>query len=193
MLVLLWIASIALLLAPIVIMLSIVTKDKKGRYINRKRTDKIETYEMWVVVCIILSSIWVIYFIVNCYNYGFDQYNMPQGLYWMPGMVIWFLLAIILFIYPLFYLRKTRLEGKELNMWEHLNSRKEVLFPWEYNPVATNLATVYLICSMIAIAIGLYFFSLYYDLDDLRIVVLVVGFLVIGGYVGYLLLRPARK
>lgn len=187
---LLWLimTSIVFLVVPIVLMLVWVSNDERGAVILEPRAKNLNTLVVLVIICYAIAAGIIVYNIIQYTEEGYD------GFVKLPALIIWILLALISIIYPVSVFKNARMEGKKLNMWEHLSTRKEIIFPWEYNPVAINVAAVYFICSLIILVITLYFILFYTQifLNPVLDWVVTVGVLLIGGFICYLMLKPDK-
>lgn len=181
-----WWISVILLVAPVIFVETWLSTDERGSYIQRKRVVKISWLYFWIILFYFLSLANMIHLQVTYYRvYGYDEtwFN-----WW--ALIAWMLGAAVLMFYPAMKLKNTRLEGRELDMWEHLSVRREVLFPWEYNPVASGLAILFFLCSLLLVCTGVFIIAQYRYIQRPVDLILTVGMFAVGCYLCYLLFKP---
>lgn len=189
---LLWlIISIAFLAAPLALMFVWISNDDRGPLIIEKKVKTLDWLNVLVVISFLITCGAMIFMIYSFINEVED--NNGRNWFSIIGAVVWILLAFIVMIYPVSVFRKARLEGRKLNMWDHLSARKEIIFPWEFNPVATNVAAVYFIGALAVLAIALYFILEYLLINPPLKLILPLGLFLIGAYICYLILKPEKS
>jgi len=160
--------------------------DGKGSVIKKKRFQRISWLYFWVIIFFLGSAGNLIHLVISNYR----DYEFDPGWFNFPALVTWTVIAAGMMFYSPLRLHNTRIEGKELDMWEHLKGRKEVIFPWEYNPVATSLAILYYLLSLIMVCIGAYIIAQSKYLLPPKDVLLTGGIFVIGCFLCYLIFKP---
>lgn len=178
--------SIVFLVLPLVLMLFWVSHDERGSIIEERKAKNLSSFFVMVILCYAIAAGTMI-----AYHILHGDYNSPHIII----IITWATIAIITITYPVSLLKNTRLEGSKLNMWDHLNVRKEVIFPWEYNPVATNVAGVYFICGLLILALALFYVFTYFVIlsnnEKLNWVIPLCVF-ILGAFIGYVILKPKK-
>lgn len=174
-----WLFCLACMLVPMVLLAIWIKSDQDGKYLSEDKSRSLE----WLGALVALFTLGACILAYLGFFIDFERI-----IYYPAGLA---LLGLVYMFYPTGILKQTRLMGVKLDMWDHLRNRKEVIFPWEFKPVASSLAIVFYVCGLAALVVATFMLlTLKLVEGSSTISIVSVVLLFVGLYICYLMFKP---